>query len=219
MLLISVVLSCLAFVFSRAVIARERGVNRLASICLGVAFVIVYFSGLVGARDIRSAAIDSSGPAELVPATAETTYPKAADHFRDVSSSCADASLVSTVGVGNLEGIRDRKDRVVSKAETILSGDDLAAYGWAANAGTGENASSVCLVIDGKLFLKATSLIGSARPDVVAALKTPRAMNSGFVIRFAAKNIGAGRHSVQVAEQVGDKTFAVVNGSFDVSIR
>jgi len=118
---------------------------------------------------------------------------------RDVSASCA---IHGQLQSGATVGI----DAFAKATGAGASGYEV--YGWGKDRTGNGPARAVCLIVDGKVDDRATSLYGERRPDVAKVLSNPDLLLSGYLIKVPAGSISAGSHRIGVAVVSADGSIA-----------
>ena len=114
----------------------------------------------------------------------------------------------------------ERLGKIVSplaiKGVSVPSQEPLEILGWAVSPATRSPGSAVDVVIDGCAYATNHSI---ARADVVAALKDPAYLNSGFAISFAAGEFPTGIHHLTVRVVSPDGKSYLESPVYDFSIQ
>ena len=199
------------YVGARFALERAGAVNTTVKVSLGV-IIIVAFVLAIAAKTLLE-------PLTKAPATAESwTAHAPALAPRDVSALCANVeNVVSSQGNGFADEFTDVSGKTLTGV--ISRNGEIAVRGWAVDRDAKFDATAACLFVDGKPEPQATSIVGMARADIVAAFKNDKLADSGYVIRVSARRLGIGHHVVTVAERFTDGTFARLNGSFNITVR
>jgi hypothetical protein len=124
----------------------------------------------------------------------------AASAPRDVSASCRIHGALQpggNVGIDAFTRAGSTTNIVNGGVIQSRSGYDL--YGWAQDRVHPTAARAVCLLVDGHVEERATSLYGEPRPDVAKVLLNPNLAASGYLIKVPPGTFAPGTHRVSVA--------------------
>ena len=174
----------------RAVIANESAWRRAPALALG-AIVVAFVA------------------AEIVHPTTYT--PKRSTHIA-VLSTTNDAPIDALVlddlppidgtALGNIDERRivvaGRARSIVDDATIPIAGT-IVLVGWCADPSTRTRGRSLFVIVDGHRRLVAHRTYGVARPDVATYFAAPSLTDVGFTIDVAARDLGLGKHTLQVA--------------------
>jgi hypothetical protein len=121
---------------------------------------------------------------------------------RDVSASCAIHGRLQTGAVVGIDAFAKATGRNESGYEV---------YGWGKDRTQTGPARAVCLIVDGRVDDRVTSLYGERRPDVAKVMSNPDLLLSGYLIKIPAGSIPAGSHRIGVAVVSADGSIAASN--------
>jgi hypothetical protein len=214
---LGVVALFIVFVVTRLIILRYTGHSTVANVT-GAAIVIAFALGSF-AQTFRLPQPES---AAAPPAAAQAQATGAADAgVRDVSARCRTMTRVPESGaIGAFDALVGANGTSPVVKGAALAGD--AAYvatGWGADREGKAPAAGICLLVDGKVALRATSLYGTSRPDVAQATNVQQLGQAGFRIIIPPHSLRKGARHIAVAVQSQDGSFALASNSWDVVIR
>jgi hypothetical protein len=224
-----VVLSILAllivFCTVRFIVVRFSGSTLLANL-LGVTVVLAFVIGsLVRPFGWETATMATSNvPASAEPssATPPTAAPILPSTVRNVTGKCGRLSVKPNVGgIGSFDVLAEGADGTNALGQGVSVGRnrEYVALGWGVDDDRENPAIAVCLLVDGKVALRATSLYGTVRPDVAQVLNAPGLGNAGFKIIIPPDSLSAGAHTLSVAVLSKDRSLKIAPNSWNVLVR
>jgi hypothetical protein len=128
---------------------------------------------------------------------------------RDVSAACRIHGALgsgATVGIDAFAASRTTRD--IPDHRDAPSAGAYEMYGWGRDRISTGPARAVCLIVDGKVEDRATSLYGEPRADVAKALGNPDLARSGYLIKIPAATFTPGQHRIGVAVVSSDGSIA-----------
>jgi hypothetical protein len=128
---------------------------------------------------------------------------------RDVSAACRIHGPLQSgamVGIDAFTGGGTTRD-ITDHREATSAGAYLM-YGWGKDRNSAGPARAACLIVDGRVEERATSLYGEPRADVAKALANPALARSGYLIKIPAGTFTPGQHRIGVAVVSSDGSIA-----------
>ena len=222
-MVLSIVILLICFYVGRFIAMRFPGSTLVANIlaaAIVVAFVIGSLVRPFGGQTATVASVDTPAatvqPAAATPAPATSVAPA---RIRDVSGECSHLPAAPNAGgIGSFDVLAAGTNGTTAIAQGASMGrnQEYVALGWGADDDRQSPAVAVCLLVDGKVALRAKSLYGAVRPDVAQALNAPGLGDAGFKILIPPGSLPAGAHTLAVAILSKDKSFRIAPNFWNV---
>jgi len=174
--------------------------RRAAALLGGSLFALAFFAAIVGCGIGGEAARASPSP---------RVSPTPTGGARDVSAACRiHGPLLSGGFIGIDAFARTGTTQDIASGRSVSNKPAYVLYGWGKDRVGSGPARGACLIVDGKVEDRATSLYGVSRPDVAKALDDPALDHSGYLIQVPAGTIAPGTRRIGVAVVSSDGSIA-----------
>ena len=228
-MVLSIVILLICFYVGRFIAMRFPGSTLVANIlaaAIVVAFVIGSLVRPFGGQTATVASVDTpaatAAPAASAVTTPAPTTSVAPVRVRDVSGECRHPlASPNAGGIGSFDVLAAGANgtAAIAQGASIARHREYVALGWGVDDDRQNPAVAVCLLIDGKVAVRAKSLYGAVRPDVAQALNAPGLGEAGFSILIPPDSLSAGAHTLAVAILSKDKSFRIAPNLWNVVVR